>query len=107
MTQQPKSTTEYAWLVVITLIHAVLTFGLLIVSYGRAMENFDSGTPQGLQQLDSILSTASKILSFPFFRIAEYLGLGFLGPLIILINSALWAFAIVYIYKRIRNVDFI
>lgn len=91
----------------VTLGHAALSFVLLIASFGAGMGRFDTGETATAGQ--RILDRVAEILLWPLFApLAQWGGPtvnallpGVLGYIPLLLNSLLWALAIVFVWRRL------
>lgn len=93
----------------LTLGHAALSFVLFIASFGSTMSRFDTG--QAASAGERLLETVAEILLWPIFaplahwggRSVNALFPGVLGYVPLLLNSLLWALAIVLLWRRMRR----
>ncbi len=89
--------------------HAALSMTLFLGSFGRGMARFDTGEPAttGARLLDVV----AEILLWPLFApLADWGGpwtnsvfAGLLGYVPLLLNSVIWAFAIVFAWRLMRR----
>jgi hypothetical protein len=93
----------------ITLGHAVLSFVLFMASVGATMGRLDTG--EAATAGERIFGTVAEILLWPLFapladwggRSVDAIFPGVLGYLPLLLNSLLWALAIVIAWRWLRR----
>ncbi len=95
----------------LTLAHAALSSVLLLISFSRAMTRFDSRDPERAVTTGAhILGAVTEILLWPLFaplanwggRWTHALFPGVLGYLPLLLNSLVWALAIMFAWRWLR-----
>jgi hypothetical protein len=93
----------------ITVAHAALSFLLFMAAFGASMGRFDSG--EAATAGERILDFVAEILLWPLFaplthwggRSVDAVFPGVLGYIPLLLNSLLWAFAIVLAWRWLRG----
>lgn len=98
---------RHYWIILlIALVHMAISVGGTLFAFSYGMEGFDTGE---VKPFASLLSSIFLVMYYPVMGILRYTpGLhdafpGLWGYIPIYINSILWASAIYYIYRKIKN----
>jgi hypothetical protein len=92
------------WIVAITTMHAALTIGAVLTTMGLAMSAFDGKRESGM--IDHASSLLTRVLMAPVGPIYQamtprkFQGLPLIGDSVVLLNSLLWAIALVWLLER-------
>lgn len=93
-----------------TLLHAVISWGLFLVSFAAGMSRFDTSAAAGIGE--KVLRLLSRLLLWPIFyplvewgpRPLPWYFSGVLGYTPIILNSLIWGVAIWWLCFRRRKV---
>ena len=92
------------WIATITAVHAVLTLGAVLVTMSLAMSAFDGRREPGVvDRVTTMLASTLMAPLGPIYRVItprEVQSLPFVGNVVVLLNSFLWAAALVWLLER-------
>ena len=96
-------------LISLTLIHAIVSFGVFLKDFSAGMSRFDTGQLPSLGE--KTLGIFSTILLYPiFYPLSKWGGKiflnifpGILGYIPLLFNSFIWALAIYWVIKQVKT----
>lgn len=85
-------------------LHAALSFGLFLFSFGRGMTRMETAAAPTLPE--TIAVAAVQVLYFPFMHLAQLAPgwfTGLWGYLPLLVNSLFWAVVLVELWSFLRS----
>lgn len=91
-------------ILVFAVLHAALSFGLFLFSFGRGMARMETATTPTLPE--TIAEAAVQVLYFPFMHLAQLVPgwfTGLWGYLPLVINSLFWAVVVVELWSFLRS----
>ena len=92
------------WIGALTAVHAVLTLGAVLVAMSLAMAAFDGKREPGVMDRATTLLASTLMAPLgPVYRVItprEVQSLPFVGNVVVLLNSFLWAAALVWLLER-------
>ncbi|OOG47579.1 hypothetical protein [Polaromonas sp. A23] len=91
-------------ILVFTVLHAALSFGLFLFTFGRGMARMETAAAPTLPE--TIAEAAVQVLYFPFMHLAQLVPgwfTGLWGYLPLLVNSLFWAVVLVELWFFLRS----
>lgn len=89
---------------VIAVLHAALSFGLFLFTFGRDVARMETATAPTLPE--ALAEAAVQVLYFPFMHLAQLVPgwfSGLWGYLPLLVNSLFWAVVLVELWFFLRS----
>ncbi len=85
-------------------VHAAVSVNIFLWSFKLEMQRFDSGETE--TQFEIFLSFVSNVLFFPIVHLSHMAPKGIFSGLVgyipVLLNSFLWAYLLIFIYKKLN-----
>lgn len=95
----------FVWALAIAIVHFVLSFVFLLLSFSDSMARFDTGEPRSM--IGAAMYYTSELLAFPIVKLVELTGVRLHSTIAqylpFVANSLVWGWLAVFVFRRFRR----